>query len=114
MHLVKRYMYGDSCDEALEREELAGTPGLVLKRSSRKGKTYLSKNMGIKSMADAVASDGVPLAERKRGSSSPAVGPLRGMDTLCLLRACLVFSLPFSLFSDGTESFPSFVFTLLQ
>ena len=48
MHLVKRYMYGDSCDETLEREELTVTPGLVLKHRRCKDKTYLSFNMDIK------------------------------------------------------------------
>ena len=41
-------MYGDSCDQALQRKELAGMPGLNVARSSRrKGKTYLSENMGM-------------------------------------------------------------------
>ena len=57
MHLVKRYMYGDSCDEALEREELAGTPGLrVSRRTKCLGKTYLSQSMGIRTMAFAAPS----------------------------------------------------------
>ena len=30
MRLLKRYMYGDSCDETLDREELPDMPGLML------------------------------------------------------------------------------------
>ena len=59
-------MYGDSCDEALDREELAGRPGLhVSRRAKCAGKTYLSQNMGITTMAFAAPSDDyVPLSER--------------------------------------------------
>ena len=66
MHLVKRYMYGDSCDQTLQREELADMCGMNVARSSRrKGKTYLSENMGIKSLSFAAPSnDHVPLAYR--------------------------------------------------
>ena len=66
IHLVKRYIYGDSCDEALDGEELTDTPGLHVSRCAKcAGKTYLSHNMGITTMTFAVPSDDyVPFSER--------------------------------------------------
>jgi hypothetical protein len=50
IRLMNRFMYGDSCDETLKREEFEDTPGLVLRHSRCKGKTYLFQNLVVKTM----------------------------------------------------------------
>jgi hypothetical protein len=63
MEVVKRIMYGDSCLQALLREEEAAEPGTPIPRTL--GRTYVGDNLGITRMAfTASTGTSVPLADR--------------------------------------------------
>ena len=77
MHLVKRYMYGDSCDQTLQREELADMCGMNVARSSRrKGKTYLSPRIWASRVCRLLPHPTI-MCLSPIGSSSPAPGRRR-------------------------------------
>jgi hypothetical protein len=63
MKVVKRALFGDSCEEALLREEQAAEAGAPIPRP--RGRTYMDDNLGITRMAFTASTGAyVPLAER--------------------------------------------------
>ena len=63
MKVVKRVMFGDSCEQALLREEQAEEPGAPIPRP--RGRTYMGDNLGITRMTFTASTGAyVPLADR--------------------------------------------------
>ena len=63
MKVVKRALFGDSCEEALLREEQAAEAGAPIPRP--RGRTYMGDNLGITRMTFTASTGAyVPLADR--------------------------------------------------